>query len=463
MASESPRDARNDSPNGTIEWHDDSCPGLLIKIGRKSATWYLRGRCAKKQCFIKLKDLAADDQPDNMRKLATETKLKLTKFGDVEKVKNWLTVEVLGGEIERHGDPALDGWTWQHARDEYLAHIKIARREATHDDYNKTLKGQDFGQNGMKWDNRLVKSLSDDDVIRLLNHIHKRAPGRMADHTLRVLRPCLTWVAKHPDSGTKVNPALGAKAPELIVEEDPDSDEADDGWVPTEEDVGKLPWLLNATPRVHPAMRLAAMIALLTAQRRRTVITARHKDFEPLEDGGALWIIPPAYMKSGRKRTKRQKSGKVVALSPRPHVVPLPPLTWHIVRQAMAMASSSETWIFPQLRLYRKGDIGGKHMGLKAIGDAMEAAGSPVRPHACRRAFATHGESKAGIIASETPAILDHAEGRTGDTTKESYALHDGSHFKWPIMRKWEGWVVDQIRQQDPSGKHGLPAFLVWS
>ena len=66
----------------------------------------------------------------------------------------------------------------------------------------------------------------------------------------------------------------------------------------------------------------------------------------------------------------------------------------------------------------------------------------PLDPHDMRRGFATHGEHLLGISEAHTKAILHHAEGRSGDVTKERYALHDGTHFKWDVMRKWEAWLL---------------------
>ena len=63
-------------------------------------------------------------------------------------------------------------------------------------------------------------------------------------------------------------------------------------------------------------------------------------------------------------------------------------------------------------------------------------------PHDVRRIFGTFGERILGFSRQTTKLILDHSEGGTrSDVTGRHYSLHDGTHEKWPVMRRWAAAV----------------------
>lgn len=408
---------------------DDKCSGLSLRVRARSASWALRGRFGGKQSTWTVAPVRPGDDPAEMRERAHEAKSLLKRGIDP---KAWLQETSLGGQIERHFDEERDGWTWERARDAFLTFVEAERSKATFNDYRKTLNAGDLD----RLHGRLVKSITKRDVASIQDAIYARGVPKMAVHTLRILKACLNWTAQRAASGLDDSPAVSVKP--LSINKNTAS-----RYVPTLEDLGKAPWLLDAA-RTNPAARLACMIALLTGQRRETIVSARKDAFKEVE-GGGIWTIPPAHMKS-----KRQ------------HVLPLPSIAWSVTRAAMALGRSDSPWLFPQLRLRRKGDAGDGYMSAKELNDAFLNAGSPIRPHDCRRAFATHGEALLGFKRSDTKAILDHAEGQSGDVTAAHYALHDGTHFKWLIMRTWEAFVLEQIEAQKPSdNKNRLPGFLL--
>ncbi len=408
------------------ELGDEKCPGLSIRVRARSATWALRGRLGQKQTTWTIAPVQPGDDPAEIRDRAGEARRMLKRGIDPAE---WLKEQALGGGVVRHFDPERDGWTWEQARERFLDFVKAERAKATYADYQRTLRGPD-----VKWSgDMLVKDISKGHVQRLQDDIYARGARTQATHTLRIVKACLSWVAQRGGSGLEESPATTVKP--LVLGKD-----TSEKHVPTPEAVGDLPWLLDVA-RVNPVSRLAAMLVLLTAQRRETIVSALKAGFEETADG-AIWTIAPAHMKS-----KRQ------------HVIPLPPLAWGIVKQAMAVGRSDSPWLFPQLRLRRAGDTGDGHMSGKELGEAMGVAGSPIRPHVCRRAFATHGERLLGFGKSDTKAILDHAEGLSGDVTAMHYALHDGTHFKWRLMKQWETWVLEQISARKPA-QETLPKFL---
>ncbi len=413
---------------GPYEIGDDKCSGLSLRVRARSASWSLRDRLGGKQSTWTVAPVRPDDDPNEMRERTHQAKALLRRGIDP---REWLQEKALGGQIERHFDEQRDGWTWAEARERFLTYVQAERRKATYDDYRKTLCGRDL----VSWEDRLVKSITRRDIAALQDSIYARGAKVQATHTLRVVKVFMNWLSQRGDSGFEESPANSVKP--ISVKKSPNS-----LHVPGLVEIGSMPWLLD-TAAVSPAARLAVMLTVLTAQRRETIVSATKDQFEEMQNA-ALWNIPSAHMKSDRK-----------------HTLPLPSLTWSIVKKAMALGRADSPWLFPQLRLRRKGDAGNAHMSAKTINDALAEIGVPMRPHDARRAFGTHGEALLGFKRSDSKAILDHAEGLAGDVTAEHYALHDGTHFKWPLMRTWEAFVVEQIEAQRPEGHpEALPGFL---
>lgn len=429
------RRARDAIGKREIEIGDTEVPGLSIRVRKASATWCVRGRLGPRQSVWTIGPVAGPTgiSLTDARKWSAKAKEMLRNGANPAA---WLQEQVTGETVTRTFDPAKDGMTWEEGRELFLDWVKRERRPATYDDYRKTLRGQDC----KRFAGRLLKAITDDDIRMMRDDIDKRAPVQ-AQHTLRVLKSCLAWLADAGGSGLKASPAANVRPRPRAADED---DEDHLGNLPTEAEVGALAWhLASAT---NPIGRLAGALLMLTAQRVRTVTKARPQDFEAASNGG-LWIIPRPFMKS-----KKGKKG-------RPHVVPLPPAAWRVVQQALALAPSGAKWLFPQTRLRRASDAGGGSISRNLVADSMRADGGTVAPHDMRRAFGTYGESVMGWSTSETKLVLDHAEGRTGDVTRESYSLHDGTHITWGIMRRWERWVLERAAEA-ALGDNDLPAFL---
>ncbi|MEI7610569.1 MAG: tyrosine-type recombinase/integrase [Rhodospirillaceae bacterium] len=428
-------DRHAQNPEFVRDVYDDSCAGLLVRVTAQSATWYVRGRLGGKQKMWKIADLKRDDDPPVMRSRAQAARDMAKRGIDP---KDWLLEQVVGGPVLRHFDPTRDGWTWEEAREAFLEKVNRENKPATFADYRKTLYSADL----RPFNGKLVKHITKIMIQSIQTDIVNRGKKTQAAHTTRILKVCLTWVAECGKSGLADSPGIGVKVVKKTKFEKAREDEDRKERLPTLDEIGDLPWLLAAA-RVNSAARLAATLALLTGQRRETIAAARKQDFKP-NAHGAIWTIPAAYMKSNRE-----------------HVIPIPHFTLGVVHAAAAMSSSESDWLFPQLRLRRVGDPGTGHMSCKQLNDAMASAGSPIRPHGCRSAFGTYGESLLGFGRSDTKAILDHAEGQSNDVTAQHYILHDGTHFKWRLMRTWEGWVQSQIAARRPLGlSEKIPAFL---
>lgn len=84
-------------------------------------------------------------------------------------------------------------------------------------------------------------------------------------------------------------------------------------------------------------------------------------------------------------------------------------------------------------------------------------------PPRVRAIFASYMEVMLGLSRASTKLILDYAEGGTrSDVTGRHYALHHGTHEKWPSMRAWatdvEADVTMAVNALEPSRTSALPS-----
>ena len=395
---------------------DTQSKGLALRVRKTSAVWCLRGRLGPKQTTWTIADAREMPDPDKARAAAGEA-WNLIKRGVNPETR--LKELRHGGPVVRHFDPERDGWTWEQARDAYLEHVAKDKAPKTHQDYRTFLKGRDL----LPLEGLLVKQMTDQHAKGIQDDIYGRGKASQARHTLHVLKACLNWVAQRAGSGISLSPFATVRpiAASLVPSEP--------GYLPTEQELGKLPWRLEAA-NIQARSRIAGLLIWLTAQRIETVLSSRKEHFEPVGKTEGIWTIPPAHIKSKRG-----------------HAVPLGPAAWDLVKQAMALTDGPSGWLFPQVRPRRIGGAADGHLSYHPVAGPM----SPLDPHDLRRGFATYGQVHLGMKPSDTKAILDHAEGNSGDVTAMRYALHDGAHFKWALMRGWENYLIGLARQHSES------------
>lgn len=400
-------------------WSDTQSKGLSLRVRKASATWVLRARLGPRQSTWRVADARQAGDPDIVRQHVAEAWSLIARGIDPG---DRLRELEHGGPVERTFDAKKDGWTWEQARDAYLLHVEADKSAATYRDYRVTLRSADL----QVLCGLLAKQVTPERAKAIQDSIYSRGKTAQARHTTAVLKTCLAWVADRAGSGLSESPVASVRVMSARLAP------PEDGRVPTAAEIGELPWRLEAAP-ISLQSRLAGLLILFTAQRIATVLSARKEDFEPAEGGrGGIWTIPRVRMKAKRG-----------------HVIPIPPATWDIVRQAAALSKTPQGWLFPQARPRRAGGAVNGHISYNPVARPLD----PLDPHDLRRAFATHGQVRLGMRPSDTKAILDHAEGRGGDVTAARYALHDGQHFKWRLMQDWEAWVLAQIRASRPGAR----------
>lgn len=404
------------------EVRDDACPGLSVRVRKREAVWTLRGRLVGKQSTWRVGGIADDalSDPKEARRRAEEAKRMLGRGIDPSE---WLRAEEQGGAVVRTGDPSRDGWLWPEAVAAFLAAKAGTRSRNTVTDYRKTLSAP--GLRG-RWDKRLLKSITAGDIRAVTEGIVKAGHPAQANHVLRVLKSLMSWATQEGDSG------IADELP-VTMRVKPKEHRHQRGHVPTLDELGGLFWRLNAAA-LHPSVRLAAALLVLTVQRRETVVSARREHFAPYpaRPGWGMW---------------RMEADPGLLLD-RHHAVPLPPVAWGVVRAA-CMCAGASPWLFPQTRLRREGGDGRGYLSGKAVYDALRESGAgELTPHDLRRALATHGPDHLGIRDDDLKKVLNHATG--GDVTSRHYAFHQSMQWKVPVMEAWEGWLLTLMAGQAP-------------
>jgi integrase len=273
---------------------------------------------------------------------------------------------------------------------------------------------------------------------------------------MRTLKAMFGWLVEQPESGLKVDPTRDvatsvkdrpAMLPDaLSAAEAYGSSEAEEEL--SEQELKLLDAELGTvTP---PAARLALQLALRTAQRRLTVVSALKASFRPHDTYGLVWWVHPGILKVGRTRRGQIRR--------HPHVIPLPPSAQDIVRTALALTRPDNPFLFPQLRLRRAGDTGDGHLSERLLNAAVSGLQKPGRPlhaaqqfstHAFRGWFTTHTR-RHGFSKRDAKLILDHSEGRHRDATDEHYDWEQSLPQKFTLLRAWENLVVGTFLQVAP-------------
>ena len=411
--------------------------GLELRVGARGVRWGFKYEFADKKNRLIIGGV--DDWTiSEARDLVTEAR-KLIRSRQGMPDEAWLDrYKIRQGKMEaiqlvedgpKVSPRALFKWTFGKAREEFIADITGKRRAGTINDYRQKLSATDLSS----LDDRPMPAITRQEMAMLIAEIAASGREATAEGTVRVVRRFWNWCAEDnqvKSTGVAEGVMSKLKAPDRVLDEDDDA--LDQGYVPSMQEVGRI-IAIARSGAIDSTIGSAIELVCWTLQRRRAIAEARVKDFIPIGDGTrGLWRIPPTSMKV------RKKGG------PRAHVIPLPAQAWSFV-QGLIQRTNSE-WLFPQLRARTYGDDL-THIHVASITHNMAwLPGTKASPHDLRRAFGTHGENKLGWLRPDTLSILDHANGEVSDVTGKSYALHDGTHRKWPIMTLWCDAVDAEIQ-----------------
>jgi len=443
-----------------VEWADTEEPGLSIRVRKTSASWCFRARFGEAVKTYTIGPLTGGKKPlllGDIREWVREAKKKIRNGIDPAA---YLQEVATGAPREPPPPPPKPEGRlkWPGARDLYTDHLRLFYPRKTYVDYRNTLTATKTGDFA-PWDDKWPDDITSEDVQALRSRIlargkeHARPAGhgksrtydmvRQADKTLMILNLCLKWLAGNKSRESGITASVAENVPPTATGNllKGDTREKKLGRVHTPEYLGANAWKLARYDGPSSA-RLVAGLMMFAAQRIETCLVAEKSEFEPMLYGG-LWDIPAAHIKSKKR-----------------HIIPLPPVAWNLIQQAIAMSPADNPLVFPQVRKWRKDSPETGHLSYTAVRNALGPR-DEISCHDARRSFATHCENLLGIPLPDISAILDHAEGRSGNVTAERYALGDRKHFKWRVLIAWETWLLARIAEHAPEGAEvRVPVFL---
>jgi integrase len=424
---------------------DEIVPGLIIRIRKRSAKWALRCRVGRKQYYRSIGSILVLGDPELVRAAAERGKGILREGGDPAPIfASLLQSPTLAAAEARAAHLAGQVWDWDQARTKFLDACRADNRPDTVRTYRSASGLVDLA--ALK--GKIITQITSDDIRRIRDSIRARGKIAQSKLTMRTLKAMFGWLLDQADSGLKIDPtrdvatsvkdrpamladAIAAAETYADIEAEEEISEADLRVLAAE--------LETVTP---PSARLALGLALHTAQRRLTVVSAIKASFRPHDEYGLVWWIHPGILKVGRNRTGEVRR--------HPHVIPLPPSAQQIVRTALAMTRPDNPYLFPQLRLRRAGDAGDGHLSERLLNSALAELQKPGRAlsavqqfsvHDIRGWFTTHMGRK-GHSKAEAKLVLDHSEGRAHDVTDTHYNWEQGLPEKFGILSAWERLIA---------------------
>jgi len=432
--------AKADARPGAARYEisDARAPGLVLRVGPRGAVWQFRFAVTGSDRRVTLGDIetwsiaeARDIVGRGQQMLRDRTAIP-----DDDWVERWLTrsgktTEATMAPVVVEARPReLFLWSLADARQAYLTDRAGALRPVTVADYRAKLEAVEIREH----DKTPVARLTRQDMAGVVARIHRSGRETHAQNVVRALTAFWSWLERDEwigKSGVTPGVMRGLRAPDRSLDNDDDVDV----YVPDLAEVARV-LAIARSGALHPTIGSAIELCCWTVQRRRTIAEAKADAFQPIGDGEeGLWIIQPAGLKKHRRGGRRRP----------PHVIPLPAPVWKRIYAQLATVPKETDWLFPQVRARRAGDELA-HVSVDTISHTLEfMPGVTTTAHGLRRAFATHGESLLGLLRGDTAAILDHSDtrlitsataGRT-DVTGTHYALHDGTHRTWGIMRSW--------------------------
>ncbi|MBD8907184.1 integrase [Methylorubrum zatmanii] len=327
-------------------------------------------------------------------------------------------------------------WTWEQAREAYLAEVQRTRRHDTWVDYRTVLNMKELAPLSESW---RVCRITREQLAGIVADVHETGRERQAEHLASVLRPMWNYMAEdhvRRRSGVQTTMA-GLKAPQRSKGVKPRAN-------------GKVPGTYVATPRetgyvvavsragaLERSLGVAMQLLVATGQRRRPISSALVEDFVPWEEtpGWGVWSMGPLHRKTADRREDRHR-----------HCIPLPPALWELLRGQLERArAAGSPYLFPQIRARKAGEAVDGHLSPAAINHRLLDLGLRASPHDLRRGLTNTCQRRFRFQRSDVKLVVDHAEGiRSDDVLEGHYTDDDRLDLKAPVMERWCAWVDEQ-------------------
>lgn len=257
------------------------------------------------------------------------------------------------------------------------------------------------------------------DIVAMLEEIRQRAPI-MANRTLEITRKLFNWAVSVDELDASPCIEIPRPAPEKVRRRTLTDDELRAFW--------------ESTAAESWRMRDVYRLRLVTAQRGVEVATMRKADRV-----ARWWTIPPEISKNGE-----------------PHRVYLSDMAMEIIEEAERLAGDSP-WVFPSVRINRKGEEGPVvHLG-KAGRDIRDRTGADFRGHDLRRTASTRMTGELKISRTLVGKVLNHTDKEAAKATA-AYDQYEYDAEKQAALKRWGAHLSAILQNKKPaSGSNVTP------
>lgn len=386
---------------------DERTPGLVVRVAPSGISWWFRtkaGGVPRRTSLGVYPELKLSDA----RRLA-QSAADVLRRGVAEPDAIWVIGKRIefGIDILPIAEPRLprtkSRWTYAQAREAYLVEVERTLRPATHRSYRQFLSHPSL----QPLEHEPVAGITRQELATILSTVHRNNGETQSANLASALRPMWTYLSlDHVVSNSGVEPEVMEKlrapkrsriAAKATVERDPNM-----------KSVGRL-LAIARSGMLHPTISAAVELTIMTAQRRLTVVQAKRQHFRD-EGEFYVWTMPSTDLKTGDRRKGR--NGELI----QEHEIPLPAGARAAVERTIS-GSEPSTWLFPQVKPQKVGDTV-THLNESTLSKTLrELPDIDFTPHDLRTAL-TNTLRAAGYGRDASSLILDHAEGRTGVTTR---------------------------------------------
>ncbi|QEE39923.1 MULTISPECIES: integrase family protein [unclassified Methylobacterium] len=432
---------------------DDGCVGLILRLKPRGASWGLKLERGGSTFRLKI----------GTPGVLTLAQARLIATKAVERVESRIGVPDLDwlhrtfAELGLVEPPAPDGkppkspelvaeiaadfkdapfWTWEQARDAYLAEVARIRRHDTWKDYRTILHMRELDPLKQVW---RVKRITRQDLAGIVAGVHASGRERQAEHLASVLRPFWNFMAQdhvRTRSGVEATMA-GLKAPERSSGTKLRANgKVAGGYTATPAETGFVVAVSRAGA-IERSLGIAMELLVATGQRRRAISTALIADFVQWDEapGWGVWSMGPLHRKTADRRQDKHR-----------HCIPLPPALWGRIQAQVEIArTGGSPYLFPQIRARKAGGPADGHISPAGINHRLLDLGLRASPHDLRRCLTNTCQRKFRMARSDVKLVIDHNEGfRSDDVLEGHYTEDDRLDLKRPVMERWFAWVEEQ-------------------
>lgn len=453
-------------PGRGMEWGDTDCVGLSLRVGRTSASWYLRmdtrtvrladmealtvaaAREAAKQARL---DVRAGRNERPRLDLYAEA---LRETGDIETASDAAFCEDLGAaetpdDVRRTRGP----WQWRDLVDIYLAKRLSSYKAGWAEQYERNLRLSAFDAIAK----RELRHLTVDDLEEIRDEILDAHSPSLAARAMNQSRAMLTWGMRNHRRLTKLGTTPWWDALHVEYKAGTRAHEPTLAELGRTLAVAERYRVLGSTRQeTSPGTLKALWAVVLTAQRTGALTGTRYDRMieMPGRPDWQVWTWSAVDMKGGK--------------APLPHALPVPPEALEVL--ARFDDGPPGQWVFPSR-------AAGKHVTSDGLNQLMyrlqgkEKAGRDgaittrgqdlfarhrIRvwvPHDVRRTIGSLlaeeelGGAASAILAHKTGG-KDTEEAKLEDVTRKVYARAQRLDLKAKGMEVWVRAVLDAYRRE---------------